>query len=184
MGRKSNFSIKQDFLIKYLKTLEKNMNRKTYLAYRNDINFNKTTVNQLNKIEKDLALIPSFSKNLKKADIKNIHQKHQDEVASILNAGGEYANEVFENKLIQRTANKVDKYKNKFGGEYNGINFYFREYQNDDFSKLNIFDQDLIIPNESFIRSVIVSKLMSLRDEISKKLQLHTYITIKYKLSQ
>ena len=184
MGKKSNFSKKQDFLIKYLKSLEKNMNRKTYLAYSDDINFNKTTINQLNKIEKDLALIPKYSKNLKKADIKNIHQKHQDEVSSILNAGGGYADEVFENKLIQRTANQIDKYKNKFGGEYNGINFYFREYENDDFNKLNIFDGELIIPNESFIRLVIVSKLMSLRDEISKKLQLHTYITIKYKLSQ
>jgi hypothetical protein len=120
----------------------------------------------------------------KKADIKNIHQKHQDEVSSILNAGVEYANEVFENRLIQRTANQIDKYKNKFGGEYSGINFYFREYQNDDISKLNIFNEELIIPNESFIRSVIVPKLMSLRDENSKKLQLHTYITIKYKLSQ
>ena len=63
MGKKSNFSKKQDFLIKYLKSLEKNMNRKTYLAYSDDINFNKTTINQLNKIEKALALIPKYSKN-------------------------------------------------------------------------------------------------------------------------
>ena len=156
MGRKSNINIKRDFLINYLKTLRKNINPRTYQAYYDDIMFNKTTVNQLNKIEKDLVLIPTYGKNLKKADIKNKDQMLRTEISGILNAGVEYSTEFLYNRTLERTLNKIDKYRKV---NYNGLNFYFREeYQNDDLNRLNIFDGEFIIPSVGFIQSLVLNK--------------------------
>ena len=180
MGRKSNFTKKQEILIEKLKGLKNIIHPRTYRSYDDDIRFNKTTVNQLTKIEKDLALIPSYGKRVTKPSIKNAHQRQNVEIASIMDSGIQYSNDIISSKL-NKTSNKLDKYKSKFGGSYDGINFYFREYENNDFNKLNIVVDGLTYPNTSFIKPLVVNKLESLRKEISNKLQLHTYVTIKYK---
>ena len=181
MGRKSNFEKKQELLLDQLKKLKEKLNGKTYRAYENDIRFNKTTVNQLNKIEKDLSLIPSFAKNVKKSEIKNTHVRQQDQINEIMNVGNEYSNEISTTRM-NRTSKTLDKYKSK---KFSGLDFYFREYQNDDFNKLNIIElSGLIFPNYNFIKPLVINKLEALRKETSNKLQLHTYITIKYKVGQ
>jgi hypothetical protein len=97
-----------------------------------------------------------------------------------MNIGNEYSNEIATTK-INRTSNKLDRYKSV---QYSPLDFYFREYQNDIFDKLNIFVGSHIYPNYGFIKPLIINKLETLRKEISNKLQLHTYITIKYLVRQ
>jgi hypothetical protein len=171
MGRKSNFEKKQEIVLEQLKNLKKNLNGKTYRAYEDDIRFNKTTVNQLDKIQKDLSLIPSFSKNVKKQQIKNSHVRHRDQINEIMNVGTEYSNEISTTRF-DRTSNKLDRYKEK---QFSALDFYFREYQNDNFNKLNIFDGKMIYPNYAFIKPLVINKLDSLRKETTNKLQLHIY---------
>ena len=51
------------------------------------------------------------------------------------------------------------------------------------FNQFGIFDK-IIFPNYAFIKPLVINKLDALRKETSNKLQLHTYITIKYKVRQ
>ena len=180
MGRKSNFEKKQDIVLELLKNLKKNLNGKTYRSYEDDIRFKKTTVNQLTKIQKDLELIPKFSKNIKKQQIKNSYVKQQEQIKEIMNVGNEYSQELATTK-INRTSNKLDRYKQV---QYSALDFYFREYQNDNFDKLNMYIGMNVYPNYGFIKPLVINKLETLRKEISNKLQLHTYITIKYLVKQ
>ena len=125
-------------------------------------------------------MIPKFSKNIKKQQIKNSYVKQQEQIKEIMNIGNEYSQELATTK-INRTSNKLDRYKQV---QYSALDFYFREYQNDTFDKLNIFVGSHIFPNYGFIKPLIINKLETLRKEISNKLQLHTYITIKYLVRQ
>jgi alkyl hydroperoxide reductase subunit AhpC len=161
------------------------MKTKSYTALRNDIEFNnKLTVNKLGKIFNDLVSVSKSSKKLKIDDLNYFkgryqrqQKKVQDERKSILDAASAYHDEV-ENINTKRTTKLTETYRTQ-----TFLNHHFREYENDNFDKLNYYDGDLILPSRNFISELVINKLTSLRRETHRSKQLHVYITIKFLMS-
>jgi hypothetical protein len=200
MGRKSNLEKKREILIAILKTKEKALKRSVYLNYLDDIMFYLPTVNKLDKLQDKLQLIPSTGNKIKKSDINKLIKNDKNmktEIFSIMNAGDSYSEGQTQNRLYKkeartlmnagevysnipkfiRTSKTHDKYKKR---QHNKLDFYFREYKYDDVDSLNTYDDGVMIPHIANIRHLIANKLMNLISNVNKKLQLHTYITIKY----